>query len=246
MTLPEIADRNAWRKARIDLLAAEKAMTKARDALSTKRRMMPMVRVEKEYRFEGPDGPATLSDLFEDRRQLIVQHFMFDPSWEDGCSSCTGASDELSEGLLRHLHARDTTLAVVSRAPFEKLTRYKHKRGWKFPWYSSYDSDFNYDFHVTLDASVEPVEFNYRDSKELVEHGLGWLLEDSTEQPGYSAFIEVDGEVFHTNSVYARGTEWLGGSYAFLDLTVLGRQEEWEEPRGRSDNPRGAVPDFSS
>jgi predicted dithiol-disulfide oxidoreductase (DUF899 family) len=246
MSLPEIVDREEWRAARIELLAEEKAMTKARDALSTKRRMMPMVRIEKEYRFEGPDGPASLHDMFEGRRQLIVQHFMFDPSWEDGCSSCTGASDELSEGLIRHLNVRDTSFAMVSRAPLEKLEKYKAKRGWTYPWYSSYGSDFNYDFHVSLDASVAPVEFNFRGPEELAAHGLGWTLEEPTEQPGYSTFIDVDGELFHTNSVYARGTEWLGGSYAFLDLTVLGRQEEWEEPKGRSDNTRGAVPDFSS
>ncbi len=121
MTLPEIVDRDAWRKARVELLAEEKAMTKARDALSTRRRLMPRVGVDKEYRFEGPNGPATLRDLFEGRRQLIVQHFMFDPSWDEGCPSCTGASDELSDGLLRHLHVRDTTLAVVSRAPLAPL-----------------------------------------------------------------------------------------------------------------------------
>ncbi len=232
--------------ARIELLAEEKAMTKARDALSTKRRMMPIVRIEKEYKFEGPDGPASLRDMFEGRRQLIIQHFMFDPNWEDGCPSCTGASDELSEGLIRHLNVRDTSFAVVSRAPLEKLEKYKAKRGWTFPWYSSFGSDFNYDFHVSLDASVAPVEFNFRGPEELAAHGLGWTLEEPTEQPGYSTFIDVDGQVFHTNSVYGRGTEWLGGSYAFLDLTVLGRQEEWEEPKGRSDNTRGAVPDFSS
>jgi len=246
MTLPEIVNREEWRAARIELLEEEKAMTRARDVLSTKRRMMPMVRVEKHYTFDGPDGPASLHDIFEGRRQLIVQHFMFDPSWEDGCASCTGASDELSEGLIRHLHVRDTSFAMVSRAPLETLEKYKAKRGWTFPWYSSYGSDFNYDFHVSLDTSVAPVEFNFRGPDELQDHGLGWTLEGPTEQPGYSTFIEVDGEVFHTNSVYARGTEWLGGSYAFLDLTVLGRQEDWEEPKGRSDNTRGAVPDFSS
>jgi predicted dithiol-disulfide oxidoreductase (DUF899 family) len=245
MTLPPIASREEWRAARIELLAEEKAMTKARDALSTKRRMLPMVRVEKDYRFDGPNGSVSLRDLCEGRRQLIIQHFMFDPSWDEGCPSCTGASDELSPGLLNHLHSRDTSFAAVSRAPLEKLERYKHSRGWTFPWYSSFGTDFNYDFHVTLDASVAPVEFNFRGPEELEQHGLGWTLEGSTEQPGYSTFLDVDGEMFHTNSVYARGTEWLGGSYAFLDLTVLGRQEDWEEPKGRSDKVRGAVPDFS-
>jgi predicted dithiol-disulfide oxidoreductase (DUF899 family) len=246
MTLPEIVSHEEWRAARVALLAEEKAMTKARDALSTKRRMLPMVRVEKDYKFDGPNGPASLRDLFEGRSQLIVQHFMFDPSWEDGCSSCTAAADEASEGLLRHLEARNTTFAVVSRAPLEKLERYKNKRGWTFPWYSSLGSDFNYDFHVTIDSSVAPVEFNFRGPEELEAHGMGWMLEGSSEQPGYSTFIDVDGDVFHTNSVYGRGTEWLGGSYAFLDLTVLGRQEDWEEPKGRSDNVRKAVPDFST
>ena len=245
MTLPQIADRDAWHKARVELLAEEKAMTKARDALSTKRRMMPMVRIEKDYRFEGPKGPATLLDMFDGRRQLIIQHFMFDPSWDEGCSSCTAAADELSEGLLRHINARDTSFAAVSRAPLAKLERYKTSRGWDFPWYSSNGSDFNYDFHVTIDASVAPVEWNFRGPEELKAHGMEWMLEGSSEQPGYSTFLTQDREVFHTNSVFARGTEWLGGSYAFLDLTALGRQEDWEEPKGRADKVRGAIPDFS-
>ena len=122
MTLPQIADRDAWHKARVELLAEEKAMTKARDALSTKRRMMPMVRIEKDYRFEGPKGPATLLDMFDGRRQLIIQHFMFDPSWDEGCSSCTAAADELSEGLLRHINARDTSFAAVSRLKLSILS----------------------------------------------------------------------------------------------------------------------------
>ncbi len=245
MTLPEIVNRDEWRAARIKLLAEEKAMTKARDALSTKRRILPMVRVDKDYTFDGPDGSASLGDLFDGRRQLIVQHFMFDPSWDDGCPSCTAAADELSPGLLDHLHARDTSFAVVSRAPLAKLQKYQQKRGWTFPWYSSNGSDFNYDFHVTIDASVAPPEFNFRSADELAANGFAWILEGSSEQPGYSTFIAVDDDVFHTNSVFARGTEWLGGSYAFLDLTVLGRQEDWEEPKGRSDKVRGAVPDFS-
>jgi predicted dithiol-disulfide oxidoreductase (DUF899 family) len=246
MNLPEIATAQEWRAARVALLADEKAMTKARDALSTKRRMLPMVRVTKEYRFDGPAGEATLADLFEGRQQLVVQHFMFDPSWEDGCPSCTAGSDEISDGLLEHLHARNTTLAVVSRAPLPQLERYKRKRGWTFPWYSSFGSDFNYDYHVSLDPAVAPVEFNFRTADELSANGMGWILEGPSEQPGYSTFLTVDGEVFHTYSMYARGAEWLGGSYAFLDTTALGRQEDWEKPDGRADIVRGAVPDFSS
>jgi predicted dithiol-disulfide oxidoreductase (DUF899 family) len=245
MSLPEIVSREQWRAARVELLAEEKAMTRARDALNTRRRRLPMVRVDKDYRFDGPDGPATLADLFEARSQLIVQHFMFDPEWDDGCQSCTAASDEISAGLLAHLHARDTTLAVVSRAPIGKIERYKATRGWSFPWYSSFGSDFNYDFHVTLDPAVAPVEFNFRREAELQEAGLGWLTEGSSEQPGYSIFLAHDGEIFHTYSVYARGTESLGGSYYFLDLTPLGRQEAWEEPRGRAVAARPPLPDFA-
>jgi predicted dithiol-disulfide oxidoreductase (DUF899 family) len=244
MALPTVVSRDEWLAARIALLEQEKAMTRARDALSTARRELPMVRIDKDYRFEGSGGPASLGDLFEGRRQLVVQHFMFDPDWEEGCPSCTAASDEISDGLLRHLHARQTTLAVVSRAPLAKLERYKRARRWTFPWYSSFGSDFNYDFHVTIDATVAPVMWNYRTLPELAEHGMGWLGEGSSEQPGYSVFLRDGDDIFHTYSMYARGTEWLGGSYAFLDTTALGRQEEWEEPKGRADNPRLAQPDF--
>jgi predicted dithiol-disulfide oxidoreductase (DUF899 family) len=244
MSLPDVVSREAWRAARVDLLAQEKAMTRARDALNTKRRELPMVRIEKDYVFEGPDGSARLLDLFDGRRQLIVQHFMFDPSWEDGCPSCSAAADEISAGLLEHLHARDTTLAVVSRAPIEKIERYKARKGWTFPWYSSNGTDFNYDFHVTLDESVAPVEYNFRDKEELEQAGIGWLADGSSEQPGYSVFLRDGDQIFHTYSMYARGTESLGGSYYFLDLTALGRQEDWEEPKDRAASGRGAVPNF--
>jgi predicted dithiol-disulfide oxidoreductase (DUF899 family) len=244
MSLPDVVSREAWRAARVDLLAQEKAMTRARDALNTKRRELPMVRIEKDYVFEGPDGSARLLDLFDGRRQLIVQHFMFDPSWEDGCPSCSAAADEISAGLLEHLHARDTTLAVVSRAPIERIERYKARKGWTFPWYSSNGTDFNYDFHVTLDESVAPVEYNFRDKEELEQAGLGWLAEGSSEQPGYSVFLRDGDQIFHTYSMYARGAESLGGSYYFLDLTALGRQEDWEEPKDRAASGRGAVPNF--
>jgi predicted dithiol-disulfide oxidoreductase (DUF899 family) len=242
--LPAVVTREEWLIARQVLLAEEKAMTRARDRLSTKRRNLPMVAVDVPYSFEGPDGPAALLDLFDGRRQLITQHFMFDPEWDEGCSSCTAASDEVSQGLLDHLHSRDTTFAVVSRAPLEKIERYRRHRGWTFPWYSSFGSPFNYDFHVTLDASVAPVEFNYLQLPELTAKGMGWMAEGSSEQPGYSCFLQDGGRVFHTYSVFARGTEALGGSYYFLDLTALGRQEEWEEPKGRVDRAHPAQPDF--
>jgi predicted dithiol-disulfide oxidoreductase (DUF899 family) len=246
MSLPKVVSQDEWIAARKALLVEEKAMTKARDALNTKRRELPMVAVDKEYLFEGPHGTATLLDLFDGSRQLIVQHFMFDPSWDDGCPSCTAGSDEISDGLIAHLRARDTNLVVISRAPLEKLERYKEKKGWTFPWLSSYGSDFNYDYNVTIDASVAPVMFNFRTLDELQAAGMGWLGEGSSEQPGYSMFLRDGDAVFHTYSMYARGTESLGGSYAFLDTTALGRQEEWEEPKGRADQARANIPDFST
>jgi predicted dithiol-disulfide oxidoreductase (DUF899 family) len=246
MSLPKVVSREEWLAARTELLAEEKAMTRARDALNVKRRELPMVKIEKDYVFEGPEGQASLLDLFEGRRQLIIQHFMFDPSWEDGCPSCTAGADEISAGLLDHLHTRDTTLAAVSRAPIDKLERYKAKKGWFFPWYSSFGSDFNYDFNVTIDSSKAPVMWNFRTLPELEEHGMGWMAEGSSEQPGHSVFLRVGDDVFHTYSMYARGAEQLGGSYYFLDLTALGRQEEWEEPKGRADDARAAQPDFAS
>jgi predicted dithiol-disulfide oxidoreductase (DUF899 family) len=184
--------------------------------------------------------------MFDGRRQLIVQHFMFDPAWDEGCPSCTGAADEISPGLLGHLRARDTNFVVVSRAPLDTIERYKGTRGWTFPWYSSFGSDFNYDFNVTIDASVAPVMWNYRTIDELEQFDMGWLGEGSSEQPGYSMFLRDGGSIFHTYSVYARGTEMLGGAYYFLDLTALGRQEEWEEPKGRAADVRASLPDFTT
>ena len=246
--LPEIVSRAAWLAARERLLAAEKEFVRAKDALNTRRRLLPMVRVGKQYTFDGPDGPVRLVDLFAGGRQLIVQHFMFHPDWTDGCGSCTAAVDELSDGLLRHLRARSTAYAVVARAPLAKLERYRAKRGWTMPLYSSSGSDFNYDFHVTLDERVAPVRFNYRGPDELRAAGFAWLLDPDAqpmEQPGMSCFLRDGDDVFHTYSTFARGTEQTGGAYGLLDLTALGRQEDWEEPRGRAGTARGAVPDFS-
>jgi predicted dithiol-disulfide oxidoreductase (DUF899 family) len=204
------------------------------------------VKIDKSYEFEGPDGKASLLDLFDGRRQLVIQHFMWLWDEDTGCPSCTAASDEISAGLLEHLHARDTSLVVVSRGPIDKVERYKASRGWTFPFFSSYGSDFNYDFNVTIDSSVTPVMWNFRTMPELEEAGMGWLGEGSWEQPGYSMFLRDGDEIFHSYSVYARGTEMLGGSYYFLDLTALGRQEDWEEPKGRAADARAGVPDFST
>jgi predicted dithiol-disulfide oxidoreductase (DUF899 family) len=234
MSLPKIVSRAEWLAARKDLLAQEKELTRRRDALSADRRRLPMVRVEKDYTFEGPEGPARLADLFGSYRQLVVRHFMFDPSWDDGCPSCSAAADEMSDGLLEHLHARATEFVTVSRAPLAKIEDYKARRGWTFRWYSSHGSDFNYDFAVTLDRSVAEPEYNYAPA------------DVEGEFPGHSTFLRVGDEIFHTYSTYARGAEWLGGSYAFLDLTALGRQEDWEEPKGRAESARAAVPDFAT
>jgi len=247
MSLPQVVSHDEWLAARKELLVREKELTRTRDALVADRRRLPMVKIEKEYVFQGPDGEATLLDLFEGRRQLIIGHFMFDPSWEDGCPSCSAGADEIAPGLLEHLHRRDTTFAYVSRAPIEKIEAYKQRKGWTFPWYSSNGSDFNYDFNVTLDPSVTPVEYNFRTPEEDAAAGGGGMGEEyPIEGPGRSSFLRDGDTIFHTYSVYARGLETMGGSYYLLDETALGRQEDWEEPKGRADLARGAVPNFES
>lgn len=219
-------------------------MTRARDRLNAERRRLPMARVDRDYRFEGEDGERTLLELFGPSRQLVVQHLMVDPSWDEGCPSCTAAADEMSAGLRRHLGARATAFAMVSRVPYPKIRKYRQARGWDLPWYSSQGSSFNYDYHVTLDGSVAPVMFNYRDAAELGAAGFGWINDGSSEQPGYSCFVRDGDEIFHTYSTFARGAEQLGGSYAMLDMTALGRQEQWEEPTGRAADAGEAIPRF--
>ena len=246
MSLPRIATREEWLAAREELLVKEKELTRRRDALNIERRNLPMVEITKDYAFDGPDGRVHLVDLFEGRPQLIVYHFMYDPSWDEGCPSCTAGTDELAAGLLDHLHTRDTSYAMVSRAPLAKLQAWKEQRGWDVPWYSSFGSDFNYDFGVTIDASVAPPVYNYRTKAEYEALGRSLGDDESLELPGRSCFLQVDGRIFHTYSQYARGLESTGGSYYFLDLTALGRQEDWEEPKGRSDAVRGNRPDFAT
>ena len=247
MSLPRVTNREEWTKARVHLLHKEKALTDERDRLNTERRNLPMVEVVEDYRFDGPDGEVTLLDMFEGRRQLIIYHFMFDPEWDEGCPSCTAGTNEMSDGLLDHLHTRDTTYAMVSRAPLEKLEAWKAKHGWHMPWYSSQGTDFNYDFGVTIDESHGSSSYNYRTKEEFEKMGDPFFDSPQPfEMPGRSCFLRDGGRVFHTYSQYARGLEGTGGSYYFLDLTALGRQEEWEEPKGRSDETRGSTPDFAS
>jgi predicted dithiol-disulfide oxidoreductase (DUF899 family) len=250
MTLPETVDRATWLESRKELLAKEKELTRQRDRVNADRRRLPMVKVEKEYEFTGPDGPVSLADMFEGRPQLIVGHFMFDPRWDEACTSCSARADEVSDALLRHLAVRDTTLCFISRAPIEKLERVKAEKGWSFAWYSSYGSDFNYDYEVTIDDSVRPAAYNYRDRAEwaATADGADWLDEDQPiEMSGTSAFLRTDDGVFHTYSSYGRAFESVGGAYYWLDLTALGRQEDWEEPKGRSADVRvDRQPNFAS
>jgi predicted dithiol-disulfide oxidoreductase (DUF899 family) len=247
MSLPRIATAAEHLAARTKLLAREKELTDFRDELNTQRRNLPMVEITRDYRLIGPQGAVGLIDLFEGRPQLVLYHFMFDPAWEDGCPSCTAGTDEVSPGFLAHLHARGTTYALVSRAPLEKLERWKAAKGWDIPWYSSFDSDFNYDFGVTIDESRGAGAYNFRTRAEYEAMGAELFSGPQPfEMPGRSCFLQDGGRVFHTYSQYARGLEMTGGSYYFLDLTALGRQEDWEEPKGRSDEVRGNTPDFAS
>ena len=248
MSLPKIASRDEWLAARKELLAKEKDLTRLRDAQNVERRNLPMVEIDKDYEFDGPSGKLRLIDLFEGRPQLIIYHFMFHPEWDEGCPSCTAGTNELSPGFLEHLHTRDTTYAMVSRAPLAKLEGWKAKQGWDIPWYSSNGSDFNYDFGVTIDASRGFDRYNYRTLDEYAAIGQESMKtsEQPYDMPGRSCFVQVDGRIFHTYSQYARGLESTGGSYYFLDLTALGRQEDWEEPKGRAESVRGNTPDFAS
>jgi predicted dithiol-disulfide oxidoreductase (DUF899 family) len=231
---PPVASREEWRAQRLQHLQHEKEVTKHRDRVVAERRRLPMVRIEKNYTFEGPKGKRSLGDLFDGKRQLIVYHFMFDPDAEKGCPGCTGYVDGL--GDLSMLQQRDTNFVLISRAPLAKLEAYKKKKGWKWPWYSSFGSDFNYDFHVTLDEKVCPVEYDYRSKAEMIARNVPNPTEG--EEHGISVFFRIDDDVFHTYSAYARGTEGLTDSYALLDLTPYGRQEDWEDsPAGWPQKP---------
>lgn len=241
MSLPDIVSREDWLAARKELLVQEKELTKARDRVNTLRRQLPMVRMDKEYEFVGPGGPVRLLDMFEGRRQLIVHHFMwtydFDANGVEhprdiGCPSCSVTADDISD--LTQLHVHNTTLAAVSRAPYPKIAGFQKRMGWTFPWYSSADSDFNYDFHSTVDDRVVPVLLNFRDEAELAQTGTTWSAAMRGDYPGISAFLRDGDTVYHTYSTFARGIDLSGSTGYYLDLTALGRQEEWEEPKGRA------------
>jgi predicted dithiol-disulfide oxidoreductase (DUF899 family) len=239
MAFPEIVTREEWLEARKQLLAREKQATRERDALNAERRRLPMVAIEKEYLFDGPEGGVPLAGLFGDSRQLIVQHVMFGPDWDAACPGCTSGIDEIADGVLAHLRTRATMFVLVSRAPLDKLEKYRAVRGWTIPWYSSYGSDFNYDFQATLDRDRQQLVFNYREQPDMVAD------DPSTEVPGFSCFLRDGDQVFHTYSTWARGTDIIGSAYSLLDLTALGRQEDWEEPKGRAPRVHGADPTFT-
>lgn len=220
MTFPQVVSRDEWLAARLKLLAQEKEAMRAQDAVTARRAELPMVRIDKDYVFESPAGKASLVDLFEGRRQLLVYHFMWNEGWEDGCPSCSFTVDNV--GRLEHLHAEDTTLVLVSRAPVAKIERFRARMGWTIPWYSSAGSDFNYDFHVTNDESVAPVEYNYKDEATLEREGVTYRLDGDGQ--GLSVFVRPEDAVFHTYSTYGRGTEVMMSTYHYLDLTPRGRR----------------------
>ena len=217
MTTHRTVSREEWIAARLEHLAREKEFTRLRDQLSRERRDLPWVKVDKAYVFDGPRGPESLADLFERRSQLVVQHFMFDPSWDEGCKSCSFWVDNF-DGIVVHLNHRDVSFALVSRAPIATLEAYKNRMGWSVRWVSSLSNDFNRDYHVSF--TPEELErgqayYNYANGSFPVP-----------EAPGISVFYkEADGAIYHTYSCYARGLDMLNGAYHLLDLVPRGRDE---------------------
>lgn len=214
----QIVSHEEWLQARRELLAAEKEFTRQRDALTRRRMSMPWERVEKPYRFEGPNGSLSLADLFDGRSQLIVYHFMLGPDWEEGCKSCSFWADNFN-GIPIHLNHRDVTFMAISRAPLARIDAYKTRMGWSFPWVSSYGSDFNFDYRVSFTPEqMAEGEADYNYEVRPVK---------SSELPGISAFYRNgSGEVFHTYSCYARGVDMVNGAYHWLDLAPKGRDED--------------------
>ena len=227
----KVGSREEWLAARAELLAREKELTRLGDELARQRRELPWVAVDKEYRFDSEAGTRTLAELFDGRSQLLVYHFMFGPSYEAGCPTCSSSADSVN-GVLAHLHARDVTMVYVSRAPLERLQAYKRRMGWSFPWVSSADSDFNFDF-----GASQPEEQARAMVASMAEAGMPPVLDHLanatgtdvagylTEGPVMSAFARDDGTVYHTYSTTARGLEFLMGYYPILDRAPKGRDE---------------------
>jgi predicted dithiol-disulfide oxidoreductase (DUF899 family) len=240
-TRHETRTREEWRTARLELLKAEKELTRRSDELAQRRQELPWVRVGKEYRFETDDGSASLADLFRGRSQLLVYHFMFGPDYAAGCPSCSAIADGFN-GSVVHLANHDVTLMAVSRAPLAKLQAYKRRMGWTFPWASSFGGDFNYDFNVSVTEQQQregSVEYNYAPSRHaldaantpepIVRFAAACGTDARTytrDRPGMSTFVLEDGIVYHTYSTYARGLDGLWGMYQWLDRAPKGRNEK--------------------
>jgi predicted dithiol-disulfide oxidoreductase (DUF899 family) len=217
MNLPRVVSEDEWQAALDALRAKEKAATRAGDALAAERRRLPRVRIEKDYVFDGPDGKARLVDLFEGRRQLLLYHFMFGPNQDAGCDGCSMFVDQI--GHPAHLHARDTSWALTSRAPIDKIEAYRKRMGWTLPWYSWFGGDFGVDFGTSPET---PKDGTYQDGETF----------------GLSIFVREGDEVSRTYFTTQRGVEALGSVWTFLDLTPLGRQETWEDsPEGYPQTP---------
>jgi predicted dithiol-disulfide oxidoreductase (DUF899 family) len=211
-----VVSRDEWLKARMAHLEAEKELTRRRDDLARQRRELPWERVEKNYTFDGPKGRETLADLFGGRSQLIVYHFMFGPTWEEGCKSCSFVADHF-DGAQIHLAHRDTAFAAISRAPMPRIREFQERMGWRFRWVSAFNSDFNRDYgvHFTKEELAGEVNYNYRKMRFGLE-----------EAPGLSVFYKDGDEIFHTYSAYQRGLEGVMGTYALLELAPKGRDED--------------------
>jgi len=213
-----IVTRDQWIAARKTLLSREKELTRLRDQIARERRALPWVRIEKNYVFDTPEGRRSLADMFEGRRQLMVQHFMLAPGWGEGCKSCSYMADH-TDGMNVHLAHRDVTFVAISRAPLAEIERFRRRMGWQFKWVSSFGSDFNYDFGVSFTPDEK--------AKNKVTYNYGAQPFESEELPGISVFYKDDaGDVFHTYSTYRRGVEVMMGTYNLLDLTPKGRDED--------------------
>jgi predicted dithiol-disulfide oxidoreductase (DUF899 family) len=256
MSAHKIGTRKEWLAARLELLEAEKALTRHGDELAQRRQALPWVRMEKEYSFETDEGTASLADLFRGRSQLLIYHFMFGPDYKAGCPSCSAIADGF-DGSVVHLANHDVTLCAVSRAPLAKLQGYKRRMGWSFPWASSFGSDFNYDFQAAVtkeDWDSGAVEYNFREVDLRLPQGednpfvaaitssvgTDWSTYRS-EGPGVSAFVLEDGVVYHTYSAYERGIDSLWSMYQWLDRAPFGRHETGLWWRRHDEYERGRI-----
>ena len=257
----QIATREEWLAARLGLLKDEKELTRRSDELARRRQDLPWVRIDKNYRFDTDEGAASLADLFRGRSQLLIYHFMYGPDYTAGCPSCSAIADGFN-GIAVHLAHHDVNLIAVSRAPLAKLQAYKRRMGWSFPWASSLDGDFNFDFNVSLTEEQQRkglVEYNYRREKAMILDGIGDSMTKrgegpvaehaamtgtdvatfTRERPGVSSFVLEDGVVYHAYSTYARGLDGLWAMYQWLDRAPKGRNETGTWWRRHDEYPNG-------